>query len=47
MKDLVILVADKNMEFAIRGILSRGRSLRIKQLTFDAYVHTERVRGAF
>jgi hypothetical protein len=27
MKDLVILVADKNMEFAVKGILSRPQAL--------------------
>ncbi len=31
MKDLIVLVADKNMEFAVRGILQRTPSLKIFQ----------------
>jgi hypothetical protein len=30
MKDLALLVADKNMEFALRGILNRPKALRIR-----------------
>jgi hypothetical protein len=39
MKDLVILVADKNMEFSIKGILSRPQALSIRQINFDIFVH--------
>lgn len=46
-RDLVVLVADKNMEFATRGILSRPRSLRIRAITFDVHVHVERDPGCF
>lgn len=45
MTDLVILVADKNMEFGIRGLLSRGPSLGIRAITSDIYVHPERDPG--
>jgi hypothetical protein len=38
-KDLVVLTADKNARFALEGILSRYRSLAIKQLAPDYYVH--------
>ena len=43
-KDL-ILVADKNMEATIRGILQRPESLGIRAITFDIYVHIHRDPG--
>jgi hypothetical protein len=39
MKDLVILVADKNMEQAVHGLLRRPQALAIRQLTYDLFVH--------
>jgi len=45
MKDLVILVADKNMEYAIKGILSRPEALSIRQITFDLFVHPQNDPG--
>jgi hypothetical protein len=45
-KDLVILVADKNTEFALKGLLSRRtHALRIRSITFDIFVHLERDPG--
>jgi len=44
-KDLVILVADKNMEFAVKGILSRFQSISIRPLSFDIYVNPKRDPG--
>ena len=44
-KDLVILVADKNMEFAVRGLLSRAESLGARRPEVDVYVHPERDPG--
>ena len=38
-KDLVVLAADKNMEFAVKGILGRFRSLGIREITVDFRVH--------
>ncbi len=38
-KDLVVLAADKNIEFAIRGLLSRRRSLGIRVIDYDLHVH--------
>ncbi len=35
MKDLIALVADTNMRFALKGILSRPKSLRIRPLSYD------------
>jgi hypothetical protein len=44
-RDLVVLAADKNAEYAIRGLLSRHQSLGIRQLLADIYVHPERDPG--
>ena len=44
-KDIVILVADKNMEFAVRGLLSRAVALGVRRPEFDVYVHPERDPG--
>ncbi len=47
MKDLVALVADGQMEAALKKILLRERDLGINELTFDSYVHPERDPGVF
>jgi hypothetical protein len=44
-KDLILLVADKNCEFALRGVLSRHRALGLREITFDILVHGERDPG--
>ena len=44
-KDLILLVADKNMEASLKGLLTRFRSLKLRQVTFDLYVHPERDPG--
>ncbi|QGP91467.1 hypothetical protein MGLY_08000 [Neomoorella glycerini] len=44
-KDLVVLVADKNMEYTIKGLLTRPQALGIRQLTFDCFVHPENDPG--
>ena len=44
-KDLVVLAADSNMEFAVRGILSRAPSLTIRSISFDVLVHPEHDPG--
>lgn len=46
-KDLVILVADKNMEFTMKGLMLRYQSLGIRQLTIDCFVHPEHDPGCF
>lgn len=38
-KDLVVLTADKNAQFALRGLLSRSKSLGIRKLEPDYYIH--------
>jgi hypothetical protein len=46
MKDLILLVADKNAQFAIRGALDRAPALKIRPITFDFVVHSGRDGGA-
>ncbi len=45
LKDLAVLIADKNMEGALRGLLSRPQSLGLRELACDFYVHPERDPG--
>lgn len=47
MKDIIILVADKNMEFAVKGILQRTPSLQIKEISYDIKVHNHRDPGIY
>ncbi|MBF7083210.1 hypothetical protein IT084_09515 [Desulfallas sp. Bu1-1] len=44
-KDLVVLVADRNMEYTIKGLLTRRRALGIREVTFDCFVHPEHDPG--
>jgi hypothetical protein len=43
--DLIALVSDKNMEFAIRGLLGRTESLGVRNVNFDIFVHPEKDPG--
>jgi hypothetical protein len=43
--DLIVLVADKNMEFSIQGVLNRPRSLQLCDFSSTIYVHPERDPG--
>jgi hypothetical protein len=43
--DLILLVADKNIEFAMRGTLARHQALNIRSPRFVIYVHPERDPG--
>jgi len=45
MKDLIILVADKSMEYTLKGVLGRSEALGIRPVTFDILVHPERDPG--
>ncbi len=45
MNELIILVPDKNMEAALKGILSRHQSLGIRQVDHRIYVHPARDPG--
>jgi hypothetical protein len=44
-KDLIALVADKNMESTLRGLLTRTESLGIRILNYDIFIHIERDPG--
>ncbi len=44
-KELIILVADKNMEHALKGVLSRPEALRIRAINPDIRVHPRRDPG--
>jgi hypothetical protein len=45
MKDLVLLVADKNMQFALKGALGRPEALNIRPIEFEFRVHPGRDGG--
>lgn len=42
MQDLVVLVADKNMQFALQGALARPQALGIRPLTYAFRPHMGR-----
>lgn len=44
-KDLIVLVADADTEFAIRGILSRSAALGIRSVSYDPRRHVGRDPG--
>lgn len=44
-KDLIVLAADKEMEFCLRGILERSESLGIDKIEFEIYSHPKRDPG--
>lgn len=44
-KDLVVLVADKNAHFALRGALNRPKALGIRTIEFEFQVHPQRDGG--
>jgi hypothetical protein len=46
MKDLVVMVADKNAQFALRGALNRPEALGIHPIQFEFRVHPGRDGGA-
>src|ERR1035441_3099561 len=45
MKDLVLLVADKNLHFALKGALGRPQALGIRPIEFEFRVHPVRDGG--
>lgn len=47
LRDLAVLLADKNMEGALRGLLSRPQSFGMRDISCDLYVHPERDPGCF
>jgi hypothetical protein len=47
MKDLIVLVPDKNMQSAVDGLLRRNHSFAIRNISFDVTVHSQRDPGIF
>lgn len=47
MRDLICLVADKNMQAAMKGILSRHQALGIRPISFETIVHPRRDSGCY
>ena len=45
MRDLVALVADRQMEAAVRGVLTRPRALGTRDFDFDVLVHPRKDPG--
>jgi hypothetical protein len=43
--DLIVLAADKDIEFGLRGILSRHEALSIRPVRYDVFVHPEHDPG--
>ncbi len=46
-KDLILLVADKDMEFALKGVFSQIHSLCIHPIQYDSYIHPEHDPGCW
>jgi hypothetical protein len=46
MKDLVLLAADKNIQFALAGALGRPQAMATRPITFDFRLHAGRDGGA-
>ena len=46
MQDLVVMVADKNAQFAIQGVLNRPEAMGIRRIQFKFRVHVGRDGGA-
>jgi hypothetical protein len=48
-KDLVVLVADKDTQFTLQGLFSRNRSLNIQDISknYDIFVHIQRDPGCY
>jgi hypothetical protein len=44
-RDLVVLVPDRNIEFAVSGLLTRARALGIREIDFQFYRHDEHDPG--
>ncbi len=47
MKDLILLVADKDMEFVVKELLQRIHSLKIRIISYDVKVHSNHDPGIY
>ena len=43
--DLVVLAADKNIEYALKGLFTRPQALGIRPITADIFIHPQRDPG--
>ena len=43
--DLVVLAADKNIEYALKGLFTRPQALGVRPITADIFVHPQRDPG--
>lgn len=46
-KDLVVLVPDRNTEFAVKGVLTRPQALGIREISSEIFVHIGRDAGCY
>jgi hypothetical protein len=46
-QDLVVVVADKDMEYTIRGLLSREKALRMRAVSAEVFAHPEHDPGCY
>lgn len=46
-KDLIVLVADKNMQFTLFPLLNRFQALNIRPIRFDIFIHPQRDPGIY
>ncbi len=46
-KDLIILVADKNAQFVLEGLLSRHQAFHVARMMYDLYIHPHRDPGVY
>ena len=44
-KDLAVLAADKNIEYALKGLFARPQALGIRPITQDIFIHHQRDPG--
>lgn len=47
LKDLVVLTADKNIEGALRGLLSRPQSLGLREISYNSMSTRSEIQVAF
>lgn len=47
MKDLVVLAADKDLEYALHGLFSRPQALNIRPISYDIFVESDHDPACF
>src|SRR6266581_8737525 len=46
-QNLIVLAPDKNIQYGLKGLLSRSTALGIGPIVFEIYVHPHRDPGCF